>query len=99
MKTNSEIYLLDIYTNKVTKLTSRFGPDYSPKISPDRSRIAYLGYDEKYLGYQQSDIYIMSVDGKNSINISSNFDRDISNINWSSDGKGLYFQYDDKGND
>ena len=95
--TNSEIHLLDIYSNKVTQLTTRFGPDYSPVISPDRSKIAYLGYDEKYLGYQQSDIYIMSHDGKNHINISSDFDRDISNINWSDDGKGLYFQYDDKG--
>ena len=39
--TNSEIHLLDIYSNKVTQLTTRFGPDYSPVISPDRSKIAY----------------------------------------------------------
>ena len=30
-------------------------------------------------------------------NISGDFDRNIGNINWSEDGKGLFFQYDDKG--
>ena len=39
----------------------------------------------------------MSMDGKNIQNISENFDRNISNIKWAKDGRGLYFQYDDKG--
>ena len=39
----------------------------------------------------------MSRDGKDIKNISGDFDRNIGNINWSEDGKGLFFQYDDKG--
>ena len=94
---NSEIYSIDIISEKITPLTSRLGPDYSPVVSPDKKEIAYLGFDEKYLGYQQSNLYIMSNNGKEIKNISENFNRNISNINWSADGKGLYFQYDDKG--
>ena len=94
---NSEVYQLDLMTNEIKPLTYRLGPDYSPTISPDKTLIAYLGFDEKYLGYQQNKLYLMSNDGKNIRNISENFDRNISNINWSNDGKGLYFQYDDKG--
>ena len=94
---NSEIYSINIISEKITPLTSRLGPDYSPVVSPDKKEIAYLGFDEKYLGYQQSNLYIMSNNGKEIRNISENFNRNISNINWSADGKGLYFQYDDKG--
>ncbi|MFL2597988.1 MAG: prolyl oligopeptidase family serine peptidase [Flavobacteriaceae bacterium] len=94
---NSEIYSIDIISEKITPLTSRLGPDYSPVVSPDKKEIAYLGFDEKYLGYQQNNIYIMSNNGKEIKNISENFNRNITNINWSADGKGLYFQYDDKG--
>ena len=94
---NSELYVIDIQTKKIKVLTKRKGPDYSPLVSQDKSKIAYLGFDEKYLGYQQNDLYIMSRDGKNIQNISENFDRSISDIKWANDGRGLYFQYDDKG--
>ena len=94
---NSEIYLIDIISEKIKPLTFRLGPDYNPVVSPNKKEIAYLGFDERYLGYQQNDLLIMSSDGKNVRNISKKFNRNISNINWSEDGKGLFFQYDDKG--
>ena len=94
---NSDIYLLDIPTGDIKKLTERFGPDYAPKVSPDKKHIAYLGYDDKFLGYQQNSLYIMDADGGNVKLVSDGFDRNISNINWKQDGKGLYFQYDTEG--
>ena len=94
---NSDIYSLDIPTGEIKKLTERFGPDYSPKVSPDKKHIAYLGYDDKFLGYQQNSLYIMDVDGGNVKLVSDGFDRNISNINWKEDSKGLYFQYDTEG--
>ena len=94
---NSEIYLIDVISEKIKPLTFRLGPDYNPVVSPNKEEIAYLGFDERYLGYQQNDLFIMSNDGKNIRNISKKFNRNISNINWSEDGKGLFFQYDDKG--
>ena len=94
---NSEIHVLDINSGQVKQLTTRFGPDRSPAVSPDNSKIAFLGYDDKYLGYQQNSLYVMDTDGSNVKLVSEGFDRNISNINWMRDGKGLYFQYDTEG--
>ena len=39
----------------------------------------------------------MDADGGNIKLVSNGFDRNISNINWKEDSKGLYFQYDTEG--
>ncbi len=95
---DSEIYQIEISDGAIKALTKRYGPDSSPVLSPDGSKIAYLGFNDRYQGYQITYLYIMNVDGSNSKLISKDFDRDIQNVNWNSNGKGLYFQYDDKGN-
>ena len=59
--------------------------------------IAYLGYDDEYLGYQQNSIYIMNSDGSDKYKIQLDIDRNISNIYWSGDNKRIFFQFDDKG--
>jgi len=94
---NSEIYILSLESGKHKALTSRNGPDFNPKVSYDKSMIAYLGYDDEYLGYQQNSIYIMSSDGSNKYKIQLNIDRNISNIYWSGDDKKIFFQFDDNG--
>ena len=94
---NSEIQELTLGNNSIRALTDRLGPDNGPALSADGKFIAYTGFDDKYQGYQLTQLYIMNADGTNSRTISGNFDRNIQSINWSNDGKGLYFQYDDKG--
>lgn len=94
---NSEVYQLDIKTKEVKAITSRQGPDGGIAISPDGKSIAYLGFDDKLLGYQISDLYVMNSDGTNSKLVSGDFDRDIGNIKWDEKGNGLYYQYDDNG--
>lgn len=96
---NNEIYSVSLTNGKIQALTSRHGPDFAPQLSPNGKYIAYLGFDDKYLGYQLNKLYVMNSDGSNSRLISNNFDRNIQNIQWSQDNKGLYFQYTDKGND
>lgn len=94
---NSEIHKLDLADNNITTLTTRKGPDSDPIISPDGTKIAYLGFDDKLQGYQLSQLYIMNTDGNAIKNPSAEFDRDISDISWDKNGDGLYFQYNDKG--
>ena len=94
---DSEIYALSLNDNSITKLTDRYGPDDSPKISPDGSKMAYTGLDDKLLGYQQNQLYVRTISGGTPTLLSADFDRNISNIQWAGDGKGLFFQYDDKG--
>ncbi|RRQ48119.1 S9 family peptidase [Maribacter algicola] len=94
---NSEVYKLDLNDNSVTALTDRFGPDGSPTLSPDGRKIAYTGNDDTFQGYELTQLYVMNADGSNSQLLSADFDRDIGNVQWASDGKGLYFQYDSEG--
>ena len=94
---NSEIYVLNLDSGEHKALTSRNGPDYIPKVSHDNSKIAYLGYDDEYLGYQQNSVYIMNSDGSDKYKIELDIDRNISNIYWSGDDKKIFFQFDDKG--
>ena len=95
---DSEIYQINIASGQIKALTNRYGPDQGPALSPDGTKIAYTGLDDTYQGYQVTELYVMDVNGSNSKILSNKFDRDIVNINWDTNGKGLYFQYDDKGN-
>jgi len=95
---DTEVHELSLADGSITALTDRRGPDGSPTVSPDGRRIAYLGFDDRYQFYQVTDLYVMNRDGGGPRCLTCGFDRDITAPTWSSDGKGLYFQYDDKGN-
>jgi len=95
---NSEIFRVDIKTGKANAITTNKGPDRSPTISPDGKTIAYLGYEDKFLGYQQSRLQLMNIDGSNSKMVLKDFDRNVENIQWANDGSGLFFQYNEEGN-
>lgn len=95
---NSELYKVALADGKVTSLTNRKGPDYGIALSPDGRQIAYLGYDDKVQTYQITRLYTIDTDGNNKKEIKLNLDRSVANPVWASDGKGIYFQYDDKGN-
>jgi dipeptidyl aminopeptidase/acylaminoacyl peptidase len=93
---DSEVFEISVETSELTQLTDRFGPDGSPTVSPDGELIAYTGFDDRYQGYQVTELYVMNRDGTGS-RIVSDLDRDIGGLNWSGDGRGLYFQFDDQG--
>jgi dipeptidyl aminopeptidase/acylaminoacyl peptidase len=95
---NSEVYQVSVDDGSVTELTDRVGPDDSPALSPDGSMIAYTGYDDREQGYQVSHLYVMNRDGSGRRMLAQNLDRSIQRPTWSSDGRGIYFQYTDKGN-
>ncbi|WP_421824761.1 S9 family peptidase [Flagellimonas oceanensis] len=94
---DSEIYKININTGLAIPLTDRYGPDSHPVLSPDGSKIAYLGYDDRLQGYQLTQLYVMNADGSNSQLISGDFDRDVGDMAWNSKGNGLYFIYTDQG--
>ncbi|MFK7783155.1 S9 family peptidase [Psychroserpens sp.] len=95
---NSEIYSVDIQTKHITVLTSQDGPDYAPTVSPNGKTIAFLGYQDKIQTYQNTVLYTMNLDGSNRKILSYDLDSSVSRVSWDTNGKGLYFTYDDKGN-
>jgi dipeptidyl aminopeptidase/acylaminoacyl peptidase len=47
--------------------------------------------------FQVQQLYVMNNDGSNNRLLTAELDRSVSNLQWSRDGKGLYFSYDDHG--
>ena len=93
----SEIYAVELSDLSVRALTSRDGPDYSPVVSPDGKRIAYRGYDDKVLSYQQDNLYVMNADGTGSTELAADFFGSFDQTVWTPDGKSLLSLVGDHG--
>jgi dipeptidyl aminopeptidase/acylaminoacyl peptidase len=93
----SDIFAFAVADGAMRQLTDRKGPDGEPAVSPDGKLIAYTGFDERYQGYQNALLYVMNRDGSGKRALSTKLDNSVGSPTWSADGKGIYVQYDDKG--
>jgi dipeptidyl aminopeptidase/acylaminoacyl peptidase len=94
---DSEIYRVELSDDSMHALTDRRGPDRDPVVSPDGKHIAYLGFDDKRLGYQATQLYIMDDDGSHSHSLTPGLDRDAAAPRWTGDSRRLIFQYEERG--
>lgn len=94
----SDLWAVSVKDGAMRRLTDRFGPDQSPTVSPDGRLIAYTGYDDRKQGFQNTLLYVMNRDGSGKRAISAKLDISVSSPAWAADGRGIYVQYDDKGN-
>lgn len=94
---NSEIYRVRLSDRSITAVTDRAGPDGSPAISDDGKTIAFVGYDDKFLGNQTQTLYVMDADGSNKRKLLE-FDRSVGSPKWSKFHNGFLFTYVDQGN-
>ena len=94
---NTELWSVDVSSGELTQLTDRFGPDGSPTFSPDGSKIAYIGYDDKKMGYHNANVYVMNVSDGSTNELTTDFDRSVGAVAWAGSSSRLYIQYDDRG--
>jgi dipeptidyl aminopeptidase/acylaminoacyl peptidase len=94
----TDLWAFSVKDGKPRRLTDRFGPDQSPAVSPDGKLIAYTGYDDRHQGYQNTLLYVMNRDGSGKHVVSGTLDQSVANPVWSADGRGIYVQYDERGN-
>ena len=94
---DSEIYRYDLDGGATVALTTRDGPDFSPKVSPDGRSIAFLGHDDHRKGFEQDSIYLMPVGGGAPRLVAASLDRGISQIEWAADGRSLIAAYEQDG--
>jgi dipeptidyl aminopeptidase/acylaminoacyl peptidase len=94
---DTEIYRVDLEDDSLHPLTDRRGPDRGPVVSPDGKHIAYLGFDDKRLGYQAIQLYVIDADGQHARSLTATLDRDAASPRWSKDGRQVFFQYEDHG--
>jgi acylaminoacyl-peptidase len=95
--TDTEVFEFSVRDGSVRQLTSREGPDDAPAVSPDGRQIAYTGFDERFQGYQVTQLYVMNRDGSGGRVVSGSLDRGVSNPTWAPDGSGLFVTFDDEG--
>ena len=94
---DTEVFEVSVGDGAATQLTDRRGPDDGPIVSPDGRHIAYFGMDDRFQGYQLTQLYVMNRDGSDPRSISAGLDREVYNATWAPDGSGLYALYDDEG--
>lgn len=93
----SELWSVDIASGELKQLTDRNGPDFAPAISPDGSKLAYLGFDDHLMGYHNSNVYVMNIDDGSIRSLTESFDLDVSDVQWAGNSSRLLIQYDDHG--
>ncbi|WP_300396504.1 S9 family peptidase [Henriciella sp.] len=94
----SEIYAIELSDQSVRPLTSRVGPDYGPVVSPDGETIAFRGYDDEVMAYQQANLYLMDADGSNVRELAADLDREFGQVEWAQNGRSLYSLIENAGN-
>ena len=93
----SEIYAIELNGLSLRALTTRDGPDHTPVVSPDGLTIAYRGYDDKILSYQQDNLYLMNADGSGMRELAADFPGAIGQTRWAPNGKSLLVLSEDYG--
>lgn len=94
---NSDVIAVDAASGAMRTLTTRDGPDAQPRVSPDGSKIAWLGFDDKRRSYENTQLYVGDRDAASPRSLTATLDRAIEDAVWSADGRSLYASYDDHG--
>lgn len=92
----SYIYRLDVNSKALTQYVDIEGPVATPTRLGSDGQIAFLGYKDLGNSYQQQDVLLLDPQNHSITNLTRDFDRSVSSIRSSGDGK-LYLQYDDHG--
>ncbi|MCH9693375.1 MAG: S9 family peptidase [Gammaproteobacteria bacterium] len=93
----SEIWALDVESAELSPLTDRNGPDFAPAVSPDGRKIAYLGFDDRKMGYHNVDVYILDRESNTVSALTTELDREVDDVQWAGSSSRLYVSYDDFG--
>jgi dipeptidyl aminopeptidase/acylaminoacyl peptidase len=89
---NSDIYLISSDGGTPRQLTTNQGPDVNPQFSPDGKWLAYSANTDAKSWAAKSDILVISIDGGEPRNLTKDFIESTGfGMNWSPDGKAIYF--------
>ena len=87
----SNLYSVNINNLNLIELTSREGTESSPTVSPDGSKIAFVGSTWTKNFYHDRKMYVMDIDGSNLRCITESLDQTPSQGVWGKNSSGVYF--------
>jgi len=94
---NSDLWSVNVESAEMNQLTTRDGPDYAPTFSPDGNRIAFLGYEDRFMGYQNVEVSVLDLEEEEVSVITSSLDRSVNSVDWAGSNSRLLISYDDFG--
>jgi len=97
VSTNTDLFLIDIKSGNIEKITDNEAADESPAYSPDGKYIAYRA--QNVPGFESDRWRLVLYDTRtgNRTVLTESFDRWVSEYCWSPDGKRIYFSAVDDG--
>ena len=95
--TNGDLFEIDVNGGTPRRLTTNSGFDGAPAYSPDGKTIAYRS--QAKAGYETDKWRLMTLDRATgrSTSLTDTFDRSVEDLRWSSDGRSIYFNAEDRG--
>ena len=94
---NTELYRVDLESGGWMQLTHRLGPDTSPAVSPDGRYIAYVGYDDRQMGYHNAQLSVLDTQTGEHRVLTGQLDRSVNSPRWASDSQSIHVLYEDSG--
>ena len=92
VSTNSEIYLYNIETGKTINFTSgMMGYDQNPVFSPDGKMLAWESMERDGYEADKNRLFIADLETGEKEDFTIEFDQNVHGLNWSGDGKSIYF--------
>lgn len=93
----SDLWALRLSDRSLEQLTDIDGPENSPAVSPDGSKLAFLGFEDKLMGYQNSEVSVLDLKDKSIEVLTGDLDRSVDRVQWAGSSNRLFVQYDDHG--
>ncbi len=94
---NTELWSLSLDDGELQRLTERVGPDFAPVLSPNGEKVAFLGYDDRKMGYHNVNVYLLTLRDGSIENLTADLDRSVNAVQWAGSANSLYVMYDDHG--
>lgn len=95
----SDLWIVDAADPKAApvQLTTRAGTEGTPLVSPDGTRVAFVGQAAHDRFYDMPDLWVVPASGGQPQKLSARLDRPIVDAAWAEDGRALYALYNDEG--
>jgi dipeptidyl aminopeptidase/acylaminoacyl peptidase len=94
----SHIYAVEVETRTVRRLTDEPGTWSGPAVGPDGRRVAFTGHADTTLTYHAPALWSLPLDETaDKQRLSGTLDRELQDLTWRPDGRGLYMTVPNEG--